>query len=249
MNNPGNEANDTGLPFIAKEQVAAFFASPELEALKLEICDIGRRLWSRAYVDGNGGNISVRVASNLVLCTPTLVSKGFMTPEDLALVDLEGTMVAGGKRRTSELLMHLAIFAAQPKAKACVHAHPPTATGYAVCGIQPPSCMIPEMEIFIGQVAVAPYMTPGSHAMGEAIGQLAVQHNTILMANHGVVAWGFGIEDAYFKMEILEAYCKTMLVTAQLSQLGSAPNTIPQPQMQELLAIKKTLGIPDPRTV
>jgi len=233
MMNSETERPGSMLPAIAPDQIADFFRSPELEALKREICDIGRRLWGRAYVDGNGGNISVRVASNLVLCTPTLVSKGFMQPEDLA----------------SELLMHLAIFAAQPKAKACVHAHPPTATGYAVCGIQPPSCMIPEMEIFIGQVAVAPYMTPGSHAMGEAIGQLAVQHNTILMANHGVVAWGFGIEDAYFKMEILEAYCKTMLVTAQLSQLGSAPNTIPQPQMQELLAIKKTLGIPDPRTV
>lgn len=249
MMNIESEPNGTGLPDPATDQVAAFYLSPELEALKLEICDIGRRLWSRAYVDGNGGNISVRVARNLVLCTPTLVSKGFMKPEDLVLVDLEGTMVAGRKRRTSELLMHLAIFTAQPKAKACVHAHPPTATGYAVCGIQPPGCMIPEMEIFIGQVGVAPYMTPGSPALGEVVGLLALQHNTILMANHGVVAWGFGVEDAYFKMEILEAYCKTMLVTAQLSQLGSAPNTIPHPQMQELLAIKKTLGIPDPRII
>jgi len=235
------------LPVIAPDQVETFFASLELEALKREICDIGRRLWQRAYVDGNGGNISVRVAKNLVLCTPTLVSKGFMKPEDLALVDLEGTMIAGGKRRTSELLMHLAIFAEQPKAKAVVHAHPPTATGYAVCGIQPPANMIPEMEVFIGQVGVAPYMTPGSHEMGEAIARLAVQHNTVLMANHGVVAWGFGIEDAYFKMEILEAYCKTMLVTAQLSQLGSAPNTIAPAKVKELLAIKQTLGIPDPR--
>lgn len=244
----GNEESGMEYPVIAPDQIDAFFTSLELEVLKREICDIGHRLWQRAYVDGNGGNLSVRVARNLVLCTPTLVSKGFMHPEDLALVDMSGTMVAGGKRRTSELLMHLAIFAAQPKAKACVHAHPPTATGYAVCGIQPPSCMIPEMEIFIGEVAVAPYMTPGTYELGQAIGPLAHQHNTILMANHGVVAWGFGIEDAYFKMEILEAYCKTMLVTAQLGQLGHGPNSIPQPQMQELLAIKKTLGIPDPRT-
>ena len=245
MSQIGNEGSV--LPFITPDQVEDFHRSPEVEALKLEICDIGRRLWQRAYVDGNGGNVSVRVAENVVLCTPTLVSKGFMKPEDLALVDMSGAMLAGSKRRTSELLMHLAIFAAQPKARACVHAHPPTATGYAVCGIQPPSCMIPEMEIFIGQVGVAPYLTPGSPALGEAVSQLAVQHNTILMANHGVVAWGFGVEDAYFKMEILEAYCKTMLVTAQLSQLGTRPNTIPPGQMLELLAIKKTLGIPDSR--
>jgi L-fuculose-phosphate aldolase len=247
LKKPGNTASDTALPDIAPDQIEAFFHTPELEALKLEICDIGRRLWSRAYVDGNGGNISVRVAKNLVLCSPTLVSKGFMKPEDLALVDLEGTMLAGGKKRTSELLMHLAIYAAQPKAKACVHAHPPTATGYAVCGLQPPSSMIPEMEIFIGQVGVAPYVTPGTHAMGEAIAKEALQHNTILMSNHGVVSWGFGVEDAYFKMEILEAYCKTVLVATQLGQLGHAPNTIPSAQMNELMAIKQTLGIPDPR--
>ena len=247
MSNPATETAEPPYRSVPAAELPAFFASPELEALKREICDIGRRLWSRAYVDGNGGNISVRVAENLVLCTPTLVSKGFMQPEDLALVDMQGTMLAGGKRRTSELLMHLAIFAAQPKAKAVVHAHPPTATGYAVCGIQPPSCMVPEMEIFIGQVGVADYITPGTHAMGEAVARLALQHNTILMANHGVVSWGFGVEDAYFKMEILEAYCKTMLVTAQLGRLGSAARHIPGPQMRELLAIKQTLGIPDPR--
>ena len=247
MAKAAKKTQGTEWPVFTPAQAAAFFVSPEAQALKLEICDIGRRLWQRAYVDGNGGNISVRVAKNLVLCTPTLVSKGFMKPEDIALVDLEGTMVAGTKRRTSELLMHLAIFQAQPKARACVHAHPPTATGYAVCGVQPPSCMIPEMEIFIGQVGVAPYMTPGTPALGEEVAKLALQHNTILMANHGVVAWGFGIEDAYFKMEILEAYCKTILVTAQLRQLGTGPNTIPAGPMQELLAIKKTLGIPDPR--
>jgi L-fuculose-phosphate aldolase len=247
MSNPATETAEPPYRSVPAAELPAFFASPELEALKREVCDIGRRLWSRAYVDGNGGNISVRVAENLVLCTPTLVSKGFMQPEDLALVDMQGTMLAGGKRRTSELLMHLAVYAAQPKAKACVHAHPPTATGYAVCGIQPPSCMVPEMEIFIGQVGVAAYITPGTHAMGEAVARLALQHNTILMANHGVVSWGFGVEDAYFKMEILEAYCKTMLVTAQLGQLGSAARVIPGPQMRELLAIKQTLGIPDPR--
>jgi L-fuculose-phosphate aldolase len=232
------------LPKVAAGELERFFRSPELEALKQDVCDIGRRLWQRAYVDGNGGNISIRVAEDLVLCSPTLVSKGFMKPEDLCLVDLQGNQKAGARKRTSELLMHLAIYAAQPRARACVHAHPPHATGFAVSGVQPPSAMIPEMEVFCGVVPIAPYMTPGSQAMGEAVAALADHHNTILMANHGVVAWGFGVEDAYFKMEILEAYCRTVLVTAQL---GKDPNLIPPAQVKELLAIKRNLGIPDPR--
>ena len=233
-----------GFRKVAAGEVERFFRSPELEALKKEICDIGRRLWQRAYVDGNGGNVSIRVAEDLVLCSPTLVSKGFMKPEDLCLVDMKGNQKAGAKRRTSELLMHLAIYAAQPKARGCVHAHPPHATGFAVAGVRPPSAMIPEMEVFCGEVPIAPYMTPGSQAMGDAVAALADHHNTILMANHGVVAWGCTIEDAYFKMEILEAYCRTVLVTAQL---GKDPNFIPPAQVKELLAIKKNLGIPDPR--
>jgi len=233
-----------GFPRVAAQEVERFFRSPENEKLKKDICDIGRRLWQRAYVDGNGGNISIRVAEDLVLCSPTLVSKGFMKPEDLCLVDMEGNQKAGIKRRTSELLMHLAIFKVQPRARACVHAHPPHATGFAVSGVQPPNSMIPEMEIMCGVVPVAPYLTPGTKEMGEAVAALADQHNTILMANHGVVAWGFNVEDAYFKMEILEAYCRTVLVTAQL---GKDPNLIPPRQVRELLKIKKTLGIPDPR--
>ena len=247
MTNVGNEGIGAQLPDVAPAEIEAFFHAPEVEALKLEICDIGRRLWQREYVDGNGGNVSVRVARDLVLCTPTLVSKGFMKPEDLCLVDLDGEMKAGSKRRTSELLMHLAIFRAQPLAKACVHCHPPTATGFAICGAQPPNDMIPEMEIMCGVVPVAPYLTPGTQAMGDAVAALAGEHNTILMANHGAVAWGYGVEDAYFKMEILEAYCRTVLATLQLERLGHVPQRIPPEGLRDLLRIKASLGIPDPR--
>lgn len=234
-----------GYPRVATGEIERFFNSPEVNSRKAEICDIGRRMWHREYVDGNGGNISIRVAEDLVLCTPTLVSKGFMKPEDLCLVDMQGVQKAGTKARTSEVLMHLAIFAAQPRARACVHAHPPHATGFAVSGVKPPTCMIPEMEIMCGEVAIAPYMTPGSQEMGQAVAKLADVHNTILMANHGVVTWGSGVEDAYFKMEILEAYCRTVLVTAQL---GKDPNLIPARGVQELLRIKQRLGIPDRRS-
>jgi L-fuculose-phosphate aldolase len=225
-------------------ELEAFFGSTRLHELKLQICDIGRRLWQRAYVDGNGGNIAIRVADDLALCTPTLVSKGFMKPEDMCLVDLEGNQLAGSKKRTSEILMHLQIMKRQPRAVATVHCHPPYATGFAVAGVEPPTCMIPEYEVF-SSVAIAPYRTPGTPEMGKLVSDLVDQHNTILMANHGVVSWSHNdVEDAYFKMEILEAYCRTVLVA---SQLGKQVNTMTPEQLKDLLKIKQSLGIPDPR--
>ena len=227
-------------------EIESFFNSPRLQGLKEQICDIGRRMWQRAYVDGNGGNIAIRAGPDLALCTPTLVSKGFMKPEDLCLVDLEGNQFCSGngKQRTSEILMHLQILKRQPRAVATVHCHPPYSTGFAVAGVQPPTCMIPEFEVF-SSVAIAPYRTPGTAEMGKLVADLCEDHNTILMANHGVVAWSHNnVEDAYFKMEILEAYCRTVLVA---SQLGKPPNSITPAQLQDLLKIKQSLGIPDPR--
>lgn len=227
-----------------KAELEAYFNLPQIHALKLQICDIGRRLWQRAYVDGNGGNIAIRVGEDIALCTPTLVSKGFMKPEDLCFVDLEGHQLCGIKKRTSEILMHLQIMKRQPRAVATVHCHPPYATGFAVAGVEPPTCMIPEFEVF-SSVAIAPYRTPGTPEMGKLVADLVDKHNTILMANHGVVTWSHNdVEDAYFKMEILEAYCRTVLVA---SQLGKPVNTMTPTQLQDLLKIKQSLGIPDPR--
>ena len=227
-----------------KADLERLFNSPAVQALKEQICEIGRRLWQRAYVDGNGGNLSIRLTEDVVLCTPTLVSKGFMKPEDLCLVDLDGNQLAGVKKRTSEILMHLQIMKAQPKARAVSHAHPPYATGFAVAGVQPPTCMIPEIEVFIGRVPIAPYETPGTIEMGRKVAELVDEHNTVLMENHGVVSWSHSIEDAYFKMEIVEAYCRTVIVT---TQLGVQPKQFSPKHLKDLLDIKQTLGVPDPR--
>ena len=230
----------------SKQEIDAFFNSPRIEELKRQLCDIGKRLWQRAYVDGNGGNLAIRVGEDIALCTPTLVSKGFMQPDDMCLVDLEGNQLCSGngKKRTSEILMHLQIMKRQPRAVATVHCHPPYSTGFAVAGVEPPTCMIPEYEVF-SSVAIAPYRTPGTPEMGALVADLVDKHNTILMANHGVVSWSHNnLEDAYFKMEILEAYCRTVLVA---TQLGKPVNTMTPAQLQDLLKIKQSLGIPDPR--
>lgn len=228
----------------SKAELEAFFNSPYCHKLKEQLCDMGRRLWQRAYVDGNGGNMAVRVGEDIAICTPTLVSKGFMKPEDMCLVDFEGNQLCGVKKRTSEILMHLQIMKRQPKAVATCHCHPPYSTGFAVAGIEPPTCMVPEYEVF-ASVAIAPYRTPGTPEMGKLVSELVDKHNIILMANHGVVSWSHNdIEDAYFKMEILEAYCRTILVA---SQLGKPVGTMTPTQLQDLLKIKQSLGIPDPR--
>ncbi len=227
-----------------QEEIETFFRSEPIEALKQQMCETGRRMWQRDYTDGNGGNISIRTGDNLALCTPTLISKGFMQPEDICLVDLDGRQLAGIRQRTSEILTHLAVMKAQPQAKACCHAHPPHATAFAVAKVQPPTCMIPEAEVFLGQIALAEYDTPGTPAVAERVGRLSQNHHAILMVNHGVLTWGKTIEDAYWKMENTDAYCRTVWVA---SFLGNELSTISAGQMKELLEIRKKLGMSDPR--
>lgn len=227
-----------------KSELDAYFNSPYVNQLKDQICEMGRRLWQRAYVDGNGGNMAIRVGEDIALCTPTLVSKGSLKPSDMCFVDFEGNQLCGVKKRTSEILMHLQIMKRQPKALATCHCHPPYATGFAIAGIVPPTCMIPEYEVFVS-VALAPYRTPGTPEMGKLVAELVDQHNAILMANHGVVTWSHNnIEEAYWRMEIVEAYCRNLIVTAQL---GKVPNTFTPGQLQDLLKIKQSLGYVDPR--
>lgn len=227
-------------------EIQAFFNSPAIVEIKQRMVDIGKRMWAREYTDGNGGNLTIRVGDNLVLCTPTLVSKGFMTLEQMCLVDMEGKQLAGKFKRTSECMTHLAIMKRQPKAKACCHAHPPHGTAFAVAGVQPPTCMIPEAEIFLGQIGLAEYRAPGSPANAEVVGNAAVDHMAVLMVNHGVITWGKDVEDAYWKMENVESYCKTVWVASQLN--GGRLLTITGGQAKELIALRKTLGMDDKRS-
>ncbi len=226
-------------------EIQAFFRSPEIEAIKVRMCEMGQRMWQRGYTDGNGGNLTVRVGDNLVLCTPTLVSKGFMKPEQMALIDMDGNQLAGKFKRTSECLTHLGIMKRQPKAKACCHAHPPHAGAFAVAGVRPPTCMIPEAEVFLGEIGMAEYRTPGTPANADIIGEEAVNHMSVLMLNHGVICWGKDIEDAYWKMENTDAYCQTVLLATQLK--GRDLLTITGSQAKELIDLRGQLGMEDKR--
>jgi L-fuculose-phosphate aldolase len=223
---------------------AELLRSPQAEAVKAEIVAVGRKLWQRQYVDGNGGNISFRIAENAVISTPTLVSKADLRPEDLCLVDLDGNQLAGTRTRTSEILMHLEIYKAVPEAKAVLHCHPPHATAYAITGRVPPTCVIPEFEVFVGSVALARYETPGTQEFADAVLPYVRKHNTVLLQNHGIVCWADTVTHAEWYAEVVDTYCWTLMLA---SQLGAPITHIPQEKAVDLLAIKKRLGLPDAR--
>ncbi len=220
------------------------FFTPEAEQIKREICAVGRKLWMRQFVDGNGGNISYRIGPNEVICTPTLVSKYDLTPEMLSLVDLEGNQIAGTLPRTSEIFLHLEIYKAVPEAKSAVHCHPPHATAYAVTGRVPPNLILPEFEVFVGKVAMAPYSTPGTIEFARSVLPFVKQHNTVLLASHGIVCWADTVTHAEWYAEVLETYCWTMMLAAQL---GGPISHFTEQQELDLLAMKKKLGLPDVR--
>jgi L-fuculose-phosphate aldolase len=226
------------------EDPREIFNSHETNRLKEEILWVGKKLWERQYVDGNGGNISVRVSPQYVLCTPTLCSKGDLTMEDFSLVDLENCQICGSRPQTSEILLHLEIYKAVPAAKAVIHCHPPYATAHAVAGVVPQGNLIPEQEVFIGPVALAPYETPGTRAFAKTVLPFVKDHNTILLANHGIVCWADTVTHAEWYVEVVDTYCKTVMIA---SQLRPKLNEIPPDKIADLLAIKKKLGLPDPR--
>jgi len=204
----------------------------------------GRRIWEKNYVDGNGGNITLRVGDNLVLCTPTLISKGFMTPEDICLIDLDANQVAGTRKRTSEAKTHLAIMKAQPRRR-------PAST--PIRRTRPPSpwpasfatCMIPEAEVFLGEIGYAKYATPGTPAVAEEVARIAVDHYSVLMENHGVIVWGKDVEDAQWKMENTDAYCQVIWIASQLN--GGSLRSIGGEKLRDLMALRKSLGMQDRR--
>jgi L-fuculose-phosphate aldolase len=223
---------------------AEFFRSPTIHALKEEIVRTGKKLWERQYVDGNGGNISARISPRWVICTPTMCSKADLKVEDISLVDLESSQILGDRPRTSEILLHLEIYKAIPEAKAVVHCHPPYATAHAIAGVLPQGNLLPEQEVFVGPVALTSYETPGTIEFARTILPVVKKHNTILLENHGVVSWADTITHAEWLIEVIETYCKTVMIAGQLR---SPLKEIPPEKIADLLAIKRKLGLPDAR--
>jgi len=183
-----------------------------------EIVRYGRTLHEKGFVAAMDGNLSVRLKQDRILVTPTGLSKGSMRPADLVIVDLEGKQVAGRRHVTSEIGMHLMIYRTRADVKAIVHAHPPTATGFAAAGIALTEPLVCEVVMGLGCIPLARYGTPGTAELAQSLEPYVPKYDAILMSNHGVVAYGDTIEHAYMKMETVEHFAQISLVTHLLGR-------------------------------
>jgi L-fuculose-phosphate aldolase len=206
-------------------------------ALREHICAIGRRLYQREMGAANDGNISVRLDAERLLCTPTGISKGFMAPDGLCLIDNDGALLAAdGSRPSSEIRMHLQIYKQRPDVRAVVHAHPIYATVHAVCGKPLARQIMPEATLLLGEVPIAPYATPSTRALPDSITGYLQRYDALLLENHGALAYGTDLENAWFKMEALEHYAKIVYLAAQY---GGA-HEFAQAEIDKLVALRQT---------
>jgi L-fuculose-phosphate aldolase len=211
--------------------------------IKQEICEIGDRIYKKGFAAANDGNISYRASEKEVVCTPTQICKGYMKPDDLCTVDMEGNQTSGRRKRTSEILLHLAIMKKRPEVKSVVHCHPPHATAFGIAREPIPQCVLPEVEIFLGDVPIARYDTPGSQNFADTILPFVDKANVVILANHGTVSWGDTVEKAYWWTEVLDAYCRMLMLARGLGRV----NYFTEPEARELLELKGKWGLPDPR--
>lgn len=215
---------------------------------KQEICDIGYRIWQRMYCAGNEGNHSVRISEDRVLCTPTGVSKGFLKPEMVCMVDMDGKQIDTNNKykRTSEILIHLEVYKIRPDVKAVVHSHPPHATAFALAGMDLPEGIHPEAEVFLGKVPLARFGMPATSDLADSLMPFLHKKdvNSILMGNHGVICYEQTLEAAYYKLEILDSYARLLLLS---HQVGKGPQQLSKKEMQGLLQLKSDFGMVDSR--
>jgi len=185
---------------------------------RAEIVEFGRLLHANGFVAATDGNLSARLDERRILVTPTYICKGRMRAADLVMVDMDGKRLAGKRRVSSELAMHLQIYRLRPEVRGIVHAHPPTATGFAASGLGLSSPLVCEVVVGLGSIPLARYGTPGTPELTDALDPLIPGHDAILMANHGVVTYGPTLESAFMKMETVEHFAKIALVCHMLGK-------------------------------
>jgi L-fuculose-phosphate aldolase len=213
--------------------------------LRGDIVEIGRRMYARGYTASNDGNISVRLGTDRLLMTPKSVCKGFMTPDMMCVTDLDGRKLQGDRDPSSEMLMHLEVYRQRPDVQAVVHAHPPTATGFAVAGIPLDRAVLAEVLTTLGSIPIAEYATPSTSELPEAVRKYIRAHDGMLLANHGALTVGADLYAAYYKMETIEHFAHISLVARMLGR----ENLIARDEVLRLQALRGTYGIKAPAPI
>ena len=209
--------------------------------IKKEMCEIGRRVYNRGMVAANDGNFSVKLNDHEFLCTPTGVSKGFMTPEYICKVDENGNVLQANKgfRPSSEIKMHMRVYRERPDVQSVVHAHPLYATTFAIAGIPLTQPIMPEAVIALGCVPIAKYGTPSTMEIPDAIEPYLQHFDAVLLENHGALTWSTDLNAAYMKMESVEFYAQLLY---QSKVLGG-PKEFDEKNIKKLYEIRRKFGM------
>lgn len=212
----------------------------DAEAKKM-IVEIGRRMYMKNFVAANDGNISCKVDDDIIWTTPTGVSKGFMSEDEMVKMRLDGTILHQGERGpSSEAKMHLRIYNEGKDVMAVCHAHPPISTSFAIAGMSLDKAIYPEALVNLGTVPCVHYEAPGSQGIPDSIAPYVRDYNALLLANHGAVAWGSSLMEAWYRLESTEHYAMVIMYTGNI--IGRA-NVLSCDQVSELIAIRERMGI------
>ena len=214
-------------------------------SLRADIVEVGRRMYARGYTASNDGNISVRLGADRLLMTPKSVCKGFMSPDIMCITDLQGRKLEGDRDPSSEILMHLEVYRQRADVQAVVHAHPPTATGFAVAGIPLDKAVLAEVVTTLGSIPIAEYATPSTQELPDAVRKYIRAHDGMLLANHGALTVGSDLFSAYYKMETIEHFAKISLVARLLGR----ENLIAREELLRLQELRDTYGIKAPAPI
>ena len=201
--------------------------------LRKEIVEICRLMHEKGFISATDGNVSVRLSSDRILTTPSGKGKGFLTENELVVVDYEGNLISGDLPPSSEIKMHLIAYRLRPDVNAVVHAHPPVAVALTIAGLSLAKCILPEVVLTLGVIPTARYATPSTEEVPESIKDLLPHHDAILLERHGSVTLGRDLLDAYYKLEKIE---HTAHITYLARQLGEV-STLTESQIEKLLAI------------
>jgi L-fuculose-phosphate aldolase len=189
-----------------------------------QIVQIGQRLAQKGFIAGSDGNISIRISPSEIMVTPSGLPKGQLSPDDMVLVDPTGRKISGSRAASSELLMHLYVYQQRPEIQACVHAHPPHVTAFAVTGRKLPTDILPEVVLFVGEIPLTEYAATGTDEVPRALAPFILKDNAFILGNHGLLTIGRTIEEAWARHETVEHYARILCLASQLGDIRALPS-------------------------
>lgn len=215
------------------------------DSISSDICRVGERMWRQGFCAGSDGNISARLDDEMIVITPSGVSKGDMRAAGMCVLRVDDGATVHGPAPSSERAVHLAVYRARQDVEAVIHSHAPKSTAWACTGLPLPDAVHPEAELLLGRIPVVPYVTPGTGRLAEVTAKSLTPHTAaMLLGSHGTVTLGDSLESALARLEMLEAYCRLVI---DLKLIGQT-RRLTDAEMTDLLNLKRDLwGIPDDR--